>query len=63
MAAGTPLTRLALGAGSVADDLGFVALNDLAGALGGHHGGLPRHRRSHGHDARREMAAGGRPIP
>ena len=34
MAAGTPLTRLALGAGSVADDLGFVALNDVAGALG-----------------------------
>ena len=34
MAAGTPLTRLALGAGSVADDLGFVALNGVAGALG-----------------------------
>lgn len=34
MAPGTPLTRLALGAGSVADDLGYVALNDLAGALG-----------------------------
>jgi hypothetical protein len=34
MAAGTPLTSLALGASSVADDLGYVALNDLAGALG-----------------------------
>src|ERR1700689_2840374 len=34
MAAGTPLNRLALAAGSVADDLGYVALNDLAGALG-----------------------------
>jgi hypothetical protein len=34
MAAGTPLTRLALGASSVADDLGYVALSDLAGALG-----------------------------
>lgn len=34
MAAGTPLTRLALGASSVADDLGYVALNDLAIALG-----------------------------
>ena len=33
MAAGTPLTRLALGAASVADDLGYVALNDLARAL------------------------------
>jgi hypothetical protein len=34
LAAGTPLTSLALDAGSVADDLGYVALNDLAGALG-----------------------------
>jgi hypothetical protein len=34
MAAGTPLTRLALRAGSVADDLGYVALNDMAQALG-----------------------------
>jgi len=34
MAARTPLTRLALGASSVADDLGYVALSDLAGALG-----------------------------
>ena len=34
MATGTPLTRLALGASSVADDLGYVALSDLAGALG-----------------------------
>jgi hypothetical protein len=34
MAPGTPLNKLALGAGSVADDLGYVALNDLAGALG-----------------------------
>jgi hypothetical protein len=33
MAAGTPLTRLTLGAASVADDVGFVALNDLARAL------------------------------
>jgi hypothetical protein len=33
MAAGTPLTSLVLGARSVADDLEFVALNDLAGAL------------------------------
>lgn len=33
MAAGAPLTSLALGASSVADDLGYVALNDLAGAL------------------------------
>lgn len=34
MAAGAPLTRLALGAVSVADDLGYVALSDLARALG-----------------------------
>ena len=34
MAAGTPLTRLTLGAASVADDLGYVALTDLARALG-----------------------------
>jgi hypothetical protein len=33
MAAGTPLTRLTLGAASVADDLGYVALSDLARAL------------------------------
>ena len=35
MASGTPLTRIALGAVSVADDLGYVALADLAQALGG----------------------------
>jgi hypothetical protein len=35
MAIGTPLTRIALGAASVADDLGYVALADLARALGG----------------------------
>jgi hypothetical protein len=34
MAAGPPLTSLPLSASSVADDLGYVALNDLAGALG-----------------------------
>jgi hypothetical protein len=34
MAAGTPLTRLTLGAASAADDLGYVALSDLARALG-----------------------------
>ena len=34
MAAGTPLTRLTLSAASVADDLGYVALSDLARALG-----------------------------
>jgi hypothetical protein len=34
MAAGTPLTRLTLSATSVADDLGYVALSDLARALG-----------------------------
>ena len=34
MAARTPLTRLTLGAASVADDLGYVALSDLAQALG-----------------------------
>ena len=34
MAAGTPLTRLTLGAASVADDLGYVALSDLARAPG-----------------------------
>ena len=34
MAAGTPLPSLALGASSVADDLGYVALNDLGEALG-----------------------------
>ncbi|MFY9932729.1 MAG: hypothetical protein WAK82_32480 [Streptosporangiaceae bacterium] len=34
MAAGTPLTRLTFGAASVADDLGYVALSDLARALG-----------------------------
>lgn len=33
MAPSTPLTTLALAASSVADDLGYVALNDLAGAL------------------------------
>jgi len=35
MAAGTPLSTLALGATSVADDLGYVALYDLAVALEG----------------------------
>ena len=35
MAVGTPLTRITLGAVSVADDLGYVALADLARALGG----------------------------
>jgi hypothetical protein len=35
MVVGTPLTRIALGATSVADDLGYVALADLARALGG----------------------------
>jgi hypothetical protein len=35
MAAGTPLTRIMLAATSVADDLGYVALTDLAQALGG----------------------------
>jgi hypothetical protein len=34
MAAGTPLTRITLGAASVADDLGYVALTDLARTLG-----------------------------
>jgi hypothetical protein len=34
MAAGTPLTRLTFGAVSVTDDLGYVALGDLARALG-----------------------------
>jgi hypothetical protein len=34
MAPDTPLTKLSLGASSVADDLGYVALNDLATALG-----------------------------
>ena len=34
MAAGTPLTRITLVAASVADDLGYVALTDLARALG-----------------------------
>lgn len=35
MATGTPLNRIRLGAASVADDLGYVALTDLAQALGG----------------------------
>lgn len=34
MATGTPLTSLTLGAASIADDLGYVALTDLARALG-----------------------------
>jgi hypothetical protein len=34
MAAGTPLNRLTLSAASVADDLGYVALSDLARVLG-----------------------------
>jgi len=34
MVAGTPLTGITLGAASVADDLGYVALADLARALG-----------------------------
>lgn len=34
MGAGTPLNRLTLAAASVTDDLGYVALNDLARALG-----------------------------
>jgi hypothetical protein len=34
MGAGTPLTRITLSAASVADDLGYVALADLAQALG-----------------------------
>jgi hypothetical protein len=35
MGTGTPLTTITLGATSVADDLGYVALADLARALGG----------------------------
>jgi hypothetical protein len=35
MGAGTPLNRITLGAASVADDLGFVALADVAHALTG----------------------------
>lgn len=35
MGTGTPLTTITLGAASVADDLGYVALSDLARALGG----------------------------
>jgi hypothetical protein len=35
MAAGTLLTTITLGAASVADDLGYVALTDLARAIGG----------------------------
>jgi hypothetical protein len=35
MAAGTPLSRITLAAASVADDLGYVALADLAKALRG----------------------------
>jgi hypothetical protein len=34
VAAGAPLNRLVLGASSVADDLGYVALSDTARALG-----------------------------
>jgi len=34
MGAGTPLTRITLSAASLADDLGYVALADLAQALG-----------------------------
>jgi predicted membrane metal-binding protein len=34
MATGTPLNRLTLSAASVADDLGYVALSDLARVLG-----------------------------
>lgn len=35
MATSTPLTALALGASSVADDLGYVALSDLSEAFRG----------------------------
>lgn len=35
MAAETPLTRITLGAASIADDLGYVALTDLERAIGG----------------------------
>ena len=35
MGIATPLTTITLGAASVADDLGYVALTDLARALGG----------------------------
>jgi hypothetical protein len=35
MAVGTPLTRITLGAASVADDLGYVVLADLSRALRG----------------------------
>lgn len=34
MDTGTPLTRVTLVAASVSDDLGYVALNDLATVLG-----------------------------
>ncbi len=34
MATGQPLSRLALSAGSVADDLGYVALADLSHVMG-----------------------------
>ena len=34
MAAGQPLSRLALAAGSVADDVGYIALADLSRIMG-----------------------------
>jgi hypothetical protein len=63
MAAGTPLTRISLGAGSVADDLGYVALADLARALGDL---TEEYRVIGGHMvtvSRREVAAGARTLP
>lgn len=35
MAANPPLTSVTLGASSIADDIGYVALHDLAQALDG----------------------------
>lgn len=63
MGTGTPLTSITLGAASVADDLGYVALADLAQALGDLTEDYRRHRRPHGHSPGCEMAAGARALP
>lgn len=57
MAASTPLTALTLHASSVADDLGYVALGDLAAALGDIAADYRVIGGHNGHDARRALAA------
>lgn len=62
MAADTPLSHLVLSASSVADDLGYVALADLAKAIGNDPSDPPHQRRAHDHRAGSAMDARRGPV-